>query len=690
MKSFSLLFLACTISYSVVNAQGKPVVINGKLMYLSTLSPVVTQEYSQAEVFDNGLITIKTQNGWKLIDYWGKEIEDSRSVTKPEFSDGVAVLNEGGLRALRHRIMDENGEIISIINARTITPFINGAACYKHDNLKFGLINKQGEEIIKAQYDDCDEIFVVNNQRYYKVQKEDNWGLIDDNNEIILPFKQRFINHIKDEFFLRTYLDQENPTKKNQWGREVTNYIYSIWSIKKGDVFERKISDASSVSSFLDYDKHIVRFQGETDWSIVDFDGNTILTYPIVHIRAISEKYLAIGKKQDEDSGPVYAISDYNLNEKTPYTISWILPIEHGFIPFCISENNRTGCGYVDENLQLKIPLNYTGRTYHFEDDGRAEVGNKHKNPDGYTTNLIGIINEKNEIIIPPIFHFITRVSDEYYKVVEPENYSFDELIRYKDGSPVFKRFNSIYRKYGKYYGSVGDFQKALVNFQKLDSQTIEDKLNIGIAYHKLGQPEQALTYLNQITNLKNSDVAVLALAERGEIYLSSNNIEAGKKDFEKAFSESNNNTSIKMRYGVALQKVKLFDESIQQLNDVISLYPQAAEAYEYLGIAQAEKNLLTEAVESITKAIQFNANKISLYYFRGQIYMMNNQPLKAISDYEQAIKMTGSLNPSGYHIRLADAYELSGNRAKACELWTFLAPHSEASKTNFEQKCGN
>jgi len=87
------------------------------------------------------------------------------------------------------------------------------------------------------------------------------------------------------------------------------------------------------------------------------------------------------------------------------------------------------------------------------------------------------------------------------------------------------------------------------------------------------------------------------------------------------------------------LQQGKV-DEAIEELSEVVRLWPNCARAYLERGHAYSEKKIWDNAVADYTMATKLQDNYISAYYLRAQAYMHMGQLDDAAKDYTTAIKL--------------------------------------------------
>ena len=121
--------------------------------------------------------------------------------------------------------MDKNGKLLLPEWTADIKPFDNNLAMIAtqtldNQHLKMGYINSKGKWIIEPIYDYEPNILYRKVGKYFKLSKNMQWGIIDDNNKIIVPFEYQDIDL---PYFLQSSLlfgiqDRLAVCKNGKWG----------------------------------------------------------------------------------------------------------------------------------------------------------------------------------------------------------------------------------------------------------------------------------------------------------------------------------------------------------------------------------------------------------------------------------------------------------------------------------------
>lgn len=209
------LFLTFVLAVVYFNSTGQTLapyrLKNGNYIFVDSASmkPILTKEYKDANMFNEGLAAVMVDDKWGFIDKKGIEViaplyrvqsvykfepinqnsgfESIKiETTKPFFqSDGTASVTLNG----NDIIIDKTGKLLEpkdkpafdISKYYAVGPFVEGLAQYrikKNDIVKIGFIDKKGKEITEAIYDEaCDfnqGLALV--KKNYKFQFIDNTG----------------------------------------------------------------------------------------------------------------------------------------------------------------------------------------------------------------------------------------------------------------------------------------------------------------------------------------------------------------------------------------------------------------------------------------------------------------------------------------------------------------------------------
>ncbi|NET39347.1 MAG: tetratricopeptide repeat protein, partial [Cyanothece sp. SIO1E1] len=610
--------------------------------------------------------------------------------------DDVTIVNSSGLTGLRYTAISGSGDVLFTKNARKLHPFQNGYASFESVTTDsrveeiFGLVDKSGKEIFPLEFDAPINSIDIDGRIYHIVIKNGKAGVLDTNKEVVIPFEYLSISHLDEDLFLVGFEDVENPTSQSVWGTTIQNKDFEIRDLTNERKFNLLFDAVYFNSGFEEYDRLLVQFKNNTKWSLVDFNGNELFTHENSQVKPVSENLVSIGRAQVDGNYYDFAISDLEGNLKNPYTIAHRTEISMGMIGICVQENTRRGCGYMDENGQLKIPLTYTSVVEPFQEDGRAIVANSITQSNSFVVQMKGVIDLQGKQIIPPIFGKIEWVSEKYYKVALPNN-SHNFLVGVNSGEPIDNSAEYAFSDYGRYYITIRNYEKAVSYFQRIVDRYLktEDRYWYALSLSNIGNYQGANNHYTQvISETDNRDLRGLSTLNRADNYFEMGRSDLGRQGYDLVLSEQDNDPRIRMRYASVLEKYQFMTDAISQYQEILKTNPNVAEVHQGLGKVQLIVDQVEASIASLNKAIQLNPSLAESYNFRGQAFMINKEPEKAIPDFLKAIELNTDPELTTVHIRLAAAYEASGNTPKACELWDQLAPLDENSRNKFETTC--
>ncbi len=694
MRKIYLSLVTLVFTLGLCSAQGKPIYLNGKLLNPETLAPLSETFFREAVVNDNGLVIAKEKTAWGIYNYKGEQTTERKFEKFPLFKNGFAVGKIGGFSA-EHIMIDSLGDALFSINCKDLKPLNFGFAAFLNSDYKYGFVNDKGKEIIAPKYNDFNQSVQVNNKIYHSVKQGELWGLINAKGKMVLDFKYENITWLKNDLFLVSVLDKDNPTSKGSFGATLKNYTQGIWSPSKGMVHEPTLDRVRIDLEFLEIDLLVGKVNKEPGMGLLDLSGNTVLKPQFRDIRFVGQNLIAVEQLGAEIGKSKEALADFQGALKTQYLFDNIGRLENGLISVCATQNGKRGCGYIDENAQLKIGLNF-GIAGPFNENGEAKV-TYYKKSGLASIAHSGIINKQNEPIVPLVFGEINRVSDKYYKVKTPNN-AYSHLVSASTGEVLNpEKAHYILRDYGFYYLQLNQFDKGGQYYQQLADlghATNEDKYYLGLSYGRQGDYEKAIKYLDRVIDLHAAEkkgVLFDATIEKAEVLLAQDKLQEAKKFYTQAMVDRPKDAGqIRLKFAESLEKKQLEPEAIVQYQEVLKAYPNAYQVFEKLGVAQLKIKLEDESIVSFNKAIELNPKSKDAYFYRGQAHGKKGDHAKAIIDLEKAIEIDGSDELLSIHRFLADSYAETNQLPKACDLWSKLAPYDENAKAKMNTKCKN
>ncbi len=166
----------------------------------------------------------------------------------------------------------------------------------------------------------------------------------------------------------------------------------------------------------------------------------------------------------------------------------------------------------------------------------------------------------------------------------------------------------------------------------------IRPHINLGSAYDRQGQWQEALFHYNQAISID---------PKSSEAYYGRGNVHSAQGDFRQAVSDYNQAIIIKPDYaaayynrGNAYIKQGLLAEALLSYDKTIELNPHSPEVYNSRGNIYAHQGNLTQALSNYNKAIEIYPSYADGYYNRALFYGQQGNLQQAISDLNKAIDL--------------------------------------------------
>jgi eukaryotic-like serine/threonine-protein kinase len=93
-----------------------------------------------------------------------------------------------------------------------------------------------------------------------------------------------------------------------------------------------------------------------------------------------------------------------------------------------------------------------------------------------------------------------------------------------------------------------------------------------------------------------------------------------------------------------SLLRLKRYDEALRSCDALLSRGKPLAEVYEFRRLAREGLDDFAGAIEDVTHALSLRPGEPALLARRGELYLIENSPLLAVRDFEEAVKLDPSL----------------------------------------------
>lgn len=258
--------------------------------------------YDDANSFENGLAIVKKGEKWGAIDKTGKEIIPIKYKSLERYSDELYIFENGFFNVKNNEELafdnvknihsyDENLFLIHFgeeeeEEAKEIRFFqygvtdINNAPAYDEmyinrnknevllfvqKNNQWGVVTTNSEVVIPLNYD-----YIHQHDAYFIVEKDKKLGILNLNNEIILPLKydEIFTYYEGESEEIGCFLMKENfvaVKKDGKWG---------VVDLKNNEIIPFKYDSISY--DFYNENMNLINVQLGEKWGLIDFKGKLI------------------------------------------------------------------------------------------------------------------------------------------------------------------------------------------------------------------------------------------------------------------------------------------------------------------------------------------------------------------------------------------------------------------------------
>lgn len=136
------------------------------------------------------------------------------------------------------------------------------------------------------------------------------------------------------------------------------------------------------------------------------------------------------------------------------------------------------------------------------------------------------------------------------------------------------------------------------------------------------------------------TDLLVKYLLQHGENFYAKGKKEEAFKEYKKALLEGADIYEPYFEFGMRLFSKNRFNDAIFEFEKIILLYPERAQTYNYLGVANAQIEKFKEALKYLLIAVEKDPRNSNYLYNLSITYFKNGEPSKAQKTLEQALKI--------------------------------------------------
>lgn len=334
-------FIFSNIDYSF-NEQDKTLLVKlGEYLYKLNTDGILSKNKIKCDnlmsFFNSNLIVINQNNKEGVID------SNFNVVIEPQYNNNAVepyLYNEylmvykpfkkGKTTYHRPAILDLKGNIVLDFKYDDLTIIsLEPVLLIAKLNYKCGVINLKEEVIIPFEYEDLKPCKNGNTEYLIARKGYSNSGIIDINNNIVIPFENCCqMRALSDETFIKSY----DKFTHNE------NLIFDFSNNKVCDTKFKFIknpdADSDIIGATIDFE----------DWGYIDKYGNTVIDFKYKDVHDFVGNYAFADKDLTERN---HGLIDKNGNEILPFKFSFVAPYEMQSLNngemFIISQNQKYG-----------------------------------------------------------------------------------------------------------------------------------------------------------------------------------------------------------------------------------------------------------------------------------------------------------------------------------------------------------
>ena len=378
----------------------------------------------------------------------------------------------------------EQVEPIKLKNIQSDLMYEKSVLKYKKDN-KYGIINFEGKEITKPEYDEIDSLGYKEGELL--VKKDGKYGVMNINGYLIIPTEY-------DQIAVDKYYTDENSYKDDGYIVSLTTnegYRYGYINKDGEKILETEYNELSRINDIENSQDVYILCAKNGQYGVNKNEENIIQNeYQSIIYNEVNNIFIVERSKK-------YGVRDINGTE--------IIPIEY-------SQIDTTGIYIYAQGEDGEKVFNAVGE----EQDISANIQILNTNSENYRIKIdssngtkYGVVDKENNQIIEQKYNYIKYLSDNYF-IVSTENGKLG-IIDDKENPKLELKYDSIENVYSK------DIIQATVaneNIIEIYSKNLEQLCNMQNAivesnkeYIKIYNDTETKYFDNNGQELKNTDI---------------------------------------------------------------------------------------------------------------------------------------------------------------------------------------
>lgn len=250
--------------------------------------------YQEVRPFSNGLAAVKIKNYWGFIDLQGElVVKDTLNKAGGFKENATWVMSKG-----KYGYIDPFGNYIFSLQLRAASDFSNGVAAVQDwESKKWGIINVNGKWIARANYDFIDAFDPQGYARYKKNENDLGFGLLNRQGKEILSPRYQKISH---------FVNGLAMAQKDRSFFLVDSTGKMIRELSEAEVSRKQITDSCqflrlfNATTLRPFREGVAAYESEGKWGYVLPNYQVLL--PARYLK-VSDFYQGWGRVTDTNSG---------------------------------------------------------------------------------------------------------------------------------------------------------------------------------------------------------------------------------------------------------------------------------------------------------------------------------------------------------------------------------------------------
>ncbi|MEA3471624.1 MAG: tetratricopeptide repeat protein, partial [Thermodesulfobacteriota bacterium] len=241
-------------------------------------------------------------------------------------------------------------------------------------------------------------------------------------------------------------------------------------------------------------------------------------------------------------------------------------------------------------------------------------------------------------------------------------------------------------------YEKMKYYPEALEEFASIPEDSdlyVNSRIHMGFLLKEDGRIEEAIEMLINAIDKKGTEDELFGFL--AALYEENNQLDRAEDILKKGLSVTPDSIDLHYKLGVIYSKMKREEESLREMEEVLKIEPENAEALNFIGYSYADKGIkLDEAERMIRRAMELKPGNGYITDSLGWLYFRQDKIEEAIKYLEEAFHITPEDPTIAEH--LGEVYEKAGKRKEALEMYRRalqLNPENDSLKEKIDKLTG-